>query len=122
MLLHTFLLIFHIFLFGPQEPVVEWQSEKTHDFGDIMYEKPVTIDFFYKNITDQALSIDNVRPGCGCTSPDWEDVEIPPGEQGKITIEYDALKIGYFKQKVRVYFNAQRRAEILYVEGTVVEK
>ncbi|MCB0643247.1 MAG: DUF1573 domain-containing protein [Phaeodactylibacter sp.] len=121
-MLQSLLLILSLFLAGPDAPVVEWQSELSHDFGKIKYEVPATVEFFYKNISDQPLSIDNVRPGCGCTSPDWEDVVIQPGETGKITIEYDALKMGYFKQKIRVYFSAQRRAELLYIEGTVVEK
>lgn len=121
-MLPTFLFILSTFLAGPQEPVVEWQSELTYDFGTIEYKVPARVEFSYKNISDQALSIDNVRPGCGCTSPDWEDILVEPGTAGKLTIEYDALKLGYFKQKIRVYFNAQRRAEILYIEGTVVEK
>lgn len=116
-----FALLFVFVFFFKEDAVVLWETPQTFEFGKVDYQKPVETEFLFKNIHDQAISIDNVRPGCGCTSPNWEEVLIEPGDTGRIRIEYDALKLGYFKQKIKVYFNVQRRAEILYVEGTVVE-
>ncbi len=101
------------------ESKVEWLSPLTHDFGDIPQGKPVKVDFRFKNISDEVLTIDNVRTACTCTATDWSDEVIEPGKNGSLEIEYDALKPGYFQKKITVYFSGQRKAEKLYIEGFV---
>lgn len=102
-------------------PVVEWTTPMDHDLGDIELEKPVTVQFQYINISDKAITIDNVRPTCGCTAPTWTDAPIEPDSIGTIEIEYSASQPGYFRKKIKVFFNAQQKAERLYVEGFVEE-
>jgi len=92
-----------------------------HDLGDITLKEPVTVLFQYKNITDKPITIDNVRPTCGCTAPTWTDAPIEPDSIGTIEIEYSASQPGYFRKKIKVFFNAQQKAERLYVEGFVEE-
>lgn len=101
--------------------VIEWTTPVDMDLGDIAREKPVTVLFKYKNISDQPISIDNVRPTCGCTAPTWTDTPIQPDSIGTIEIEYSANQPGYFRKKIKVFFNAQPKAERLYVEGFVEE-
>ena len=102
-----------------QSSKVEWLTEDTHDFGDIPQKKPVKYDFRFRNISGEPLVIDNVRPSCGCTVPNWDAAVVPPDSTGAISIEYDARDLGYFYKKVKVYFHGQRRAEVLYIEGSV---
>ena len=83
--------------------------------------KPVTILFQYRNVSGQPITIDNVRPTCGCTAPDWSEAPIAPDSIGTIKIVYDASHLGYFRKKVKVFFNAQKEAERLYIEGFVEE-
>lgn len=120
----TFLLLMFSCLtpaFALAQAGVEWRDSTTFDFGDIAHKKPVKHTFVFTNTGDVPLHIQNVREGCGCTTPDWGNDPILPGETGEIQVEYDAAKAGYFHQTMRVYFKEIRRAERLYVEGFVLE-
>lgn len=103
----------------PPTAPVEWQSDTTHDFGDLERGKPVTFIFSFRNLSEDSLYIDNVRTACGCTSPEWEDVLVAPDSLGHISIEYDAEDSGYFNKWIKVYFNGYRKAEKLFIEGWV---
>ncbi|MCB0580162.1 MAG: DUF1573 domain-containing protein [Phaeodactylibacter sp.] len=119
-ILLLFLFPFCFSTLSPQgEPKVEWLSETTFDFGNIPHHKPAKHDFRFRNISGEPIVIDNVRPSCGCTVPDWDAAAVPPDSIGLVSIEYDARDLGYFYKKVKVYFNGQRRAEVLYIEGWV---
>ena len=108
-----------LWLFLPPNAPVEWQTDMTHDFGDLERGNPVTFDFTFRNTGPDSLYIDNVRTACGCTSPEWEDVMVPPDSLGYIHIEYDADDAGYFNKWIKVYFNGYRKAEKLFIEGWV---
>jgi len=100
---------------------VEWLHPKTHDFGDIPYGREVSHSFSFKNISQKALTIDNVRASCGCTTPNWSAMPIFPDSTSSIVIKYDAADPGFFQKKIKVYFHKQRKAELLYIEGYVIE-
>lgn len=87
--------------------------------GDLPYETPVTHGFEFQNISSDTLRIDNVRTTCGCTLPDWSPAPIPPDSTSQITLEYDAEDKGRFRKKIKVYFDKQRRAEVLWIKGEV---
>ncbi|GJM34024.1 MAG: hypothetical protein DHS20C18_30250 [Saprospiraceae bacterium] len=100
---------------------VEWLTEETHDFGDILHHQMVSYQFEFKNTSGVPLVIDNVRTSCGCTVADWGVDPILPDSTGQIGIEYDARDLGYFRKWIKVYFSGQRKAEKRYIEGFVVE-
>ncbi len=104
---------------APPTKVIEWVTDLDYDFGDIPKGKPVTFDFEFRNITDTPLTIDNVRTTCGCTASDWEETPTEPNAIGKINIEFNAKKGGYFYKKIRVFFNGQRKGEMLTIQGYV---
>lgn len=99
--------------------IVEWTGPSTHQFGDIVQGEPVQHTFEFVNMTDEPLLIDNVRVACGCTGTEWSKAPVAPRDTGRIIVEYDARDPGYFRKYVKVYFNQQRRAEKLYIEGYV---
>lgn len=105
--------------FQPEVADVEWISPQTHDFGDLKINIPATHEFRFKNVSNRALTIDNVRATCGCTASEWSDELVEPGGEGHIEIEYDARKEGYFQKKITVYFSGQRKGEKLIIEGYV---
>jgi len=98
---------------------VEWLSPTRHDFGDIRQGVPVQVDFAYRNVSGEMLTIDNVRTTCSCTTPDWSEEMVANGDTSSIQITYDARKTGYFRKKITVYFTGQQGAEKLYIEGYV---
>ena len=99
--------------------VIEWQTTTEHDFGDLLRNEPATFEFKFKNISDKPIVIDNVRPECGCTAPDWDNIPILPDSTGTLSITFDASKKGYFYKKIKVFFSGQRKGEKIYVEGFV---
>ncbi len=106
-----------LFAAAPKLSIV-WDTT-THNFGDIPHGQPVTHTFTFRNTGTRPLYIDNVRTSCGCTSPDWADVQIPPDSIGRIHVEYDADDLGVFAKPIKVYFKGQRKAEKLLIEGYV---
>jgi Protein of unknown function (DUF1573) len=115
-ILLAFSLLFHP---APPQEVVVWLGETTYDFGEIRQSTAVSVVFEFKNTTAEPLLVQTVRTTCGCTAAEWTQEPIGPGQQGTIKIVYDADKSGAFKKKIRVFFDQQRKPEILWVQGTV---
>lgn len=107
--------------FYPPEAVVRWLGPTEYDLGQLEHETPVTHHFEFQNTSGDTLRIDNVRTSCGCTLPDWSPAPIPPDAASQVTVEYDAEDKGRFRKKIKVYFDKQRRAEVLWIEGEVVK-
>jgi len=117
-----FLLIACAFSLPTDPPVIQWETTTEHDFGDLLQGESVTADFKFKNISDQPIVIESVRPDCGCTAPNWENIPTEPDSIGQLSITFDATKKGYFNKKIKVFFSGQRKGEKLYVEGFVEEE
>jgi hypothetical protein len=103
----------------PPSPVVEWLTEKDHDFGTMKHERPQTFVFRYKNISKDTILLETVRTTCGCTAATWTENPVAPGSSGEIVVEYDAYQRGSFSKKIRVFFDKQRKPEILWIRGNV---
>ncbi len=116
-LLCTFLIGMGLSTAGLQAQVVEWLTPTEHHFGLVEHRDTVHTEFAFRNITEEHLWIDNVRPSCGCTIVEYPKGEIAPGETGTLTVEYDGRRKSYYKGLIKVYFNAQRRAERLLIEA-----
>jgi uncharacterized protein (UPF0128 family) len=100
-------------------PVVEWLTERDHDFQHLRQEHPKTFVFKFKNIDTVPILLQTVRTSCGCTAATWTEESIPSGGTGQIEVEYDAYQRGEFRKKIRVFFDRQRKPEILYIHGEV---
>lgn len=100
-------------------PIVEWLTERDHDFQHLRQEHPKTFVFRFKNIDTQPIVLQTVRTSCGCTAATWTEAPIPPGGTGEIEVEYDAYQRGEFSKKIRVFFDRQRKPEILWIRGEV---
>jgi hypothetical protein len=103
----------------PPGSMVEWTKGVEHDFGLIPRGRPVYHAFVFKNISSDTLRVETVRTTCGCTAAEWTESPIAPGAEGTLSIEYDAYKTGHFQKKIRVFFDRQRKAEFLSIEGEV---
>ncbi|MBU6339892.1 MAG: DUF1573 domain-containing protein [Bacteroidetes bacterium] len=102
-----------------QAPVVSWKTETDHNFGQVRQGYPVKFTFQFTNITQEPVLLQTVRTTCGCTAAKWPESAILPGETGDILIEYDTYKSGDFEKKIRVFFDKQRKPEILWIRGSV---
>ena len=100
-------------------PVVAWLTEQDHDFGEIPQGRPRSFLFRFKNVSADTILLQTVRTTCGCTAAKYTEEPIAPGETGEIDVEYDAYQGGAFSKKIRVFFDKQKKAEILWIRGEV---
>jgi hypothetical protein len=100
-------------------PVVTWLTSRDHDFGEIDRGKPVAFRFEFRNTASDTILLQTVRTTCGCTAAQYTETPIAPGATGSVNIEYDAAQNGSFTKKIRVFFDRQRKPEILRIRGRV---
>ncbi|AZA55473.1 DUF1573 domain-containing protein [Chryseobacterium sp. G0201] len=65
-------------------------SENSFDFGKIKKGDKVEHVYEITNTGKNPLVISEVKPGCGCTVPDFTKEPIMPGKKGKITLHFDS--------------------------------
>lgn len=81
-------------------------NEENHDFGKIPYGKPIEFDVLVKNISPDSIKVDNVKVGCGCTTPKYEQGKsIAPGETFKVTLGFTGYADGIFEKYVDIFFS-----------------
>ncbi|HHG84070.1 MAG TPA: DUF1573 domain-containing protein [Bacteroidetes bacterium] len=96
--------------------------EDNHNFGEIKAGEKVSHVYKFRNTGANPLKIENVKPSCGCTTPDWSKDEVAPGEEGFVTVEFDSKgKKGIQKKSVTFTFNGDPKNKILNFTGEVVE-
>jgi len=76
----------------PTSQAVLSLKETVYDSGVVMEGPPIEHVFEVQNPGKEALVIDSVRPGCGCTVARF-DRTIPPGGSGKIVLTLDSKKV-----------------------------
>ncbi len=99
--------------------VVSWLTEQDHDFGEVTSGKTVRFMFRFKNVTPEPLVLQTVRTTCGCTAAEWTEEPVAPGATGQVLVEFESSQQGAFRKKIRVFFNRQRKPEILWIEGVI---
>ena len=98
---------------------VSWLSPKNQDVGAIAAGHPYRTHFIYRNTGTDSVAIDNVRTSCGCTVPDWSRHPLPPGQSDTLHVVLEKNNRGRFRQKIKVFFSHQRRADVLFLRGIV---
>ncbi|WP_379966402.1 DUF1573 domain-containing protein [Epilithonimonas sp. UC225_85] len=84
-------------------------SETDHNFGDIKKGEKVEHIYEVTNTGTNPLIISNVKPGCGCTVPDFTKEPILPGKKGKITLHFDSTNFDGAVNKVAdVFVNVEK--------------
>ena len=79
-------------------------KELDHDFGKIPYGKPAEYNLDMKNISSDSVTIEDVKVGCGCTTPQWQPGPYAPGQDFNITIGFNGYTEGQFNKVVTIYF------------------
>ncbi len=103
----------------PRPAVVKWITETDHDFGTLRAGRPATFTFSFQNALTEPIVLETVRTTCGCTAAEWTETPVEAGQSGEVVIEYSADRRGDFKKKITVFFDKQRKAETLWIRGTV---
>lgn len=87
-------------------------SESNFDFGNIKKGNKVNHVYEITNTGTNPLIISEVKPGCGCTAPDFTKDPIMPGKKGKITLSFDSTNFDGAVQKYADVFANVENAPI----------
>lgn len=97
-------------------------NKETHNFGQIEWKQPVTVEYTITNTGNQPLVLTNVTTSCACTVADWTKTPIAPGEKGTVKASFDAKALGHFEKSVAIYSNATPNLAYLKFTGEVVQE
>lgn len=97
-------------------------NTEIHDFGQIEWKHPVTVQYTITNTGDQPLVLTEVEPDCACSVAQWTKTPIAPGAKGTVNVTFDAEALGHFHKSVAIYSNAQPHLVYLKFNGEVVQE
>ena len=81
-------------------------NKETHNFGQIEWKKPVTVEYTITNTGNEPLVLTNVTTSCACAVADWTKEPIAPGAKGTVKASFDAKALGRFdKSKSKIIQN-----------------
>ena len=82
-------------------------SNTNYDMGKIPSGKPVEYNLVIKNISKDTVVLQDVKVGCGCTTPKFRAGErILPGKSTFISLGFNGGANGGFTKTADIIFNA----------------
>ncbi len=95
-------------------------SEAMFDFGDIKKGESKSHTYEVTNTGTNPLIISAVKPGCGCTAPDYSKEPILPGQKGFITLKFDSTNFdGSIQKQAEVFANVEKAPIIIGFTGNI---
>lgn len=95
-------------------------DDESHNFGTIKEGIVAVYTFKFTNTGDQPLILKDVRPSCGCTTPDWSKEPVLPGKTGQIIVKFNSAgRPGRFNKSITITSNVPDATKILFISGTV---
>lgn len=89
-------------------------SESNFEFGKLKKGEHVEHVYEVTNTGTNPLIISQVKPGCGCTVPDYTKDPILPGQKGKITLKFDSSNFdGLVNKQAEVYANVEKAPVVI---------
>jgi hypothetical protein len=93
-------------------------KQTSYDFGKIPQGKPAYHYFEIVNTGKEPLKLDNVAASCGCTTPEWSQDPIAPGQSQQIKVGYNAASEGAFEKFITITYNGTQTKQ-LSIKGNV---
>ncbi len=92
-----------------------------HNFGQLNQGETVGCYFDFTNTGEAPLIINNVKPGCGCTTVNYPQKPILPGKKGEIEVRFDTSGFSGNQYKViRVDANIKQKSKELALTANVI--
>lgn len=92
----------------------------TYEYGQIKPNSDGNRFFTVTNTGDKPLIISNVKPSCGCTTPEFSQDPILPGKSAKIKVGYNTATPGAFNKMIEVFSNDPVNSRsVIYIKGDV---
>lgn len=90
--------------------------------GEVKFQTPEKVVFTFTNKGDKDLKIVRVKPACACTTVDYTQQPVAPGEKGQVEVTFDAALLGTFYKEVEVYLEEEAEPHYLAMQGSVVKE
>ncbi len=91
-----------------------------YEFGTVKEGEKVEHIYSFTNTGKSPLIISNVSASCGCTTPEYSQHPINPGEKGSITVVFNSQnQVGMQQKIITVLSNAEPSRAILQLKGEV---
>lgn len=95
-------------------------DKTTVEYGTVKFDSDGQRSVTVKNTGDKPLIINDVKAGCGCTTPKWSTDPILPGKTAQIQIGYNTKLRGPFTRNIEVFSNDPKNERtVLYINGIV---
>ncbi len=95
-------------------------DKTTLDYGNIKAGSDGHRVFTIKNTGDKPLILNEVKPACGCTTPEWSKDPILPGKTGIIKVGYNTAIQGVFSKNIEVFSNdPENSRSVIIIKGNV---
>ncbi|WP_407404790.1 DUF1573 domain-containing protein [Chryseobacterium sp.] len=95
-------------------------DKTTYEYGDIKPGSDGHRFFTVTNTGDKPLILSNVKPSCGCTTPEWSQDPILPKKSAKIKVGYNTATPGAFNKLIEVFSNDPVNSRsVIYIKGNV---
>ena len=120
-MLHIILLVAGLALNAIAQPEASW-VERDYDFGVIKEESgKATCHLRVVNTGNAPLLIVKAQAGCGCTSIDYPEAPIQPGDTAAVAITYNPSgRPGQFSKEVLIFTNTAHKRSHLSITGNVI--
>jgi hypothetical protein len=108
----------------PTGPMAGISFDKVeHDFGTIKEGDVVEYNFTFTNTGEIPLVIQEARPSCGCTAPDWTKTPIPVGGKGFVKASFNSKNQTNVQSKtITVVANTKPEQTVLRFRAMVTPK
>ncbi len=104
-----------IFSFSPDVLI----GKKEHHFGVVQIERPsetLMHTFYLQNNTSHPLQLKDAVPSCGCTTVEFNNEIVNPGESFELPVTLDLQRSRYRSAKVRLEFESGE-VEVLLIDA-----
>jgi len=93
----------------------------THDFGEILQNTNLDINFTFTNIGSEPLVLFDVRQSCAAciTIDSWTREPVMPGQEGVVTIRYNSNLLGPRSSTITISSNGRSDRVVLRVNGHI---
>jgi hypothetical protein len=121
-IIFTLILLLSNALFSFSQAVVF--TKLTHDFGKVKEDGGlINTSFEFTNKGIKPISLTEVIPSCGCTTPEWSRMPIEPNQTGVVKVSFDPKdRVGVFTKTITVLTDAEPSTIILTIKGEVTPK
>lgn len=101
---------------------IEWQTTKFYDIGEINQNHPATVEYKFKNLSDEPIVITQVKSSCSCSVSEYTKAPILKGEEGIIKATYDAKAEGTFFKTFMLLTSRSTTPNVLVISGNVIKE